>query len=212
MAMKEKEAIHFYFGTECGTTFECSCTPGCMVGCHEWSDGRLACQHQAASTLSESRLCELQQAYNNLSIYATDIDDKQMVTLLLEIVQTYNDEYNRGREAKKSVQFADYEFFVKCILKLQELGKEMLPASLKAELYREAGMFEKCLEFSSADCSSRDEKEIVDEVLFRAAHADSKPFIIEQCEYYSSNPRLVKRFTCPNVVKAASKRAKVKFI
>ena len=120
-----------------------------------------------------------------------------MVTLLLEIVQAYNDEYNRGREAKKSVQFADYEFFVKCILKLQELGKEMLPASLKAELYREAGIFEKCLEFSSADCSSRDEKEIVDEVLFRAAHADSKPFIIEHCEYYSSNPRLVKRFTCP---------------
>ena len=194
--MKEKEAIHFYFGTECRTTFECSCTPGCMVGCHEWSDGRLACQHQAASTLQESRFHELQQAYNALCDSATDVDNKQMVTLLLEIVQAYNDEYNRGCEAKKSVQFTDYEFFVKCILQLQELGKEMLPASLKAELYREAGMFEKCLEFSSADCSSRDEKEIVDEVLFRAAHADSKPFIIEQCEYYSSNPRLVKRFTC----------------
>ena len=201
MAMKEKEAIHFYFGTECRTTFECSCTPGCTVGCHEWSDGRLACQHQAASTLLESRFRKLQQAYNNLCTSATDIDDKQMVTLLLEIVQTYNDEHYRGCEARKSVQFTDYEFFVKCILQLQELGKDVLPASLKAELYREAGMFEKCLEFSSADCRSRDEKEIVDEVLFRAAHADSKPFIIEQCEYYNINPRPVKRFPCPNVTR-----------
>lgn len=199
MAMKEKEGIHFYFGTECTTPLECCCTPGCMVGCHEWSDGRLACQRQVASALQESRFHELLQAYNALCDSATDVDNKQVVTLLLDIVQAYNDEYNRGNDVKKRVAFEDYEFFVKCILQLQELGKEMLPASLKAELYREAGMFEKCLEFSSSDCRSRDEKEIVDEVLFRAAHADSKPFIIEHCDYCKDSKRFKKRTPCPKV-------------
>jgi hypothetical protein len=197
MAMKEKEVIHFYFGTDCIPPMGCCNISGFKAACLEWSDGRLACQQWAASTGEVSRFHELQQTYDALCDPAADVDDKQMVTLLLEIVQAYNDEYNRGCKAQKNVLFSDYEFFVRCILELQERGRKMLPASLKAELYREAGMFEKCLEFSSADCRSRDEKEIVDEVLFRAAHADTKPFIIEQCEYYSTNPRTVKRFPCP---------------
>ena len=214
--MKEKEVIHFYFGTDCIPPMGCCNISGFKAACFEWSDGRLACQQWVASTGEVSRFHELQQTYDALCGSAADVDDKRMVTLLLEIVQVYNDEYNRGCKAQKNVPFSDYEFFVRCILELQERGRKMLPTSLKAELYREAGMFEKCLEFSSADCRSRDEKEIVDEVLFRAAHADTKPFIIEQCEYYSSNLRLAKRFPCPNAgigkVKAASKRAKVKFI
>lgn len=178
-----------------------NCDLQCILRCFEWSDGRLACQQQSAATGEDSRFHELQQAYNALCESTTDVDDRRLVTLLLDIVQAYNDEYNRGDSVKKGVAYSDYEFFVKCILQLQEVGKNMLPASLKAELYREAGMFERCLEFSSSNCLSRDEMEIVDEVLFRAAHADSKPFIIEHCEYYSNSLRPVKRFPCPNVTR-----------
>jgi hypothetical protein len=204
----------------------CRCSRECMIKCYEWSDGQLGCAFNQVSTVQKSRRTgefvwysdflsecsktgekesaehysfrELQQAYDHLC-RKENIYGRCMVTLLLEIVHAFNDEYNRSMDVEKNIPLNDYEFFVRCILELQERGRKMLPSSLKAELYREAGMFEKCLEFSSADCRSRDEKEIVDEVLFRAAHADTKPFIIEQCEYYSTNLRLAKRFPCPNV-------------
>lgn len=197
-----------------------------MLQCFEWSDGRLACTFNQVSTVQKSRRTgefvwysdflsecseagekesaehynfrELQQAYDHLC-RKEDVDGRSMVGLLLEIVHAFNDEYNGTAGVEKKIALSDYEFFVRCILELQERGRKMLPASLRAELYREAGMFGKCFEFSSSDCRSRDEKEIIDEVLFRAAHGDSKPFIIEQCEYYNTNPRTVKRFPCPNV-------------
>ena len=160
--------------------------------CHEWSDGRLGC------SFGHSSFHELKEAYRQLQNSAQP-DDKHIVTLLLEIIQAYNDEYNRDSNMKKEPWPGDYGFFVRSVLELQERGKDVLPPSLRAELYREAGMFEQCFAFSSHDCRTCDEKEIMDEVLFRAAHGDCKPFIIEQCEYYSSKPRTVKRFPCPSV-------------
>ena len=167
-----------------------SCSLQCGMQCHEWSDGRLGCSFGHCS------FHELKEAYRQLQNSAQP-DNKCLVTMLLEIVQAYNDEYNRGINIEKEPQSSDYGFFVQSILALQERGKDLLPASLRAELYREAGMFEQCFVFSSHDCRSTDEKEIMDEVLFRAAHADRRPFIIEQCDYYKDKTRPVKRFPCP---------------
>ena len=164
----------------------------CRIQCHEWSDGRLVCPFESAYTFHE-----LQDAYLQLQNSAQP-NDERFVTLLLEIIHAYNDEYNRNPDVKKEPQPGDYGFFVRSVIELQERGKDVLPLSLKAELYREAGMFEQCFAFSSHDCSSTDEKEIMDEVLFRAAHADSRPFIIEQCDYYRYKTRAVKRFSCHN--------------
>ena len=168
----------------------CSCDLECRLQCHEWSDGRLGCLFGHCS------FHELKEAYRQLQNSAQP-DDKHIVALLLEIIQAYNDEYNRDSNMKKEPGPGDYGFFVRSVLELQERGKDVLPASLRAELYREAGMFEQCFAFSSHDCRTCDEKEIMDEILFRAAHGDCKPFIIEQCEYYSSKPRMAKRCPCP---------------
>ena len=170
----------------------CSCDLECRLQCCEWSDGRLGCLCRRYT------FHELQEAYRNMKNSAQP-DDERIITQLLEIVHAYNDEFSRGTHPEKEPQPGDYGFFVKAVLELQERGKDVLPPSLRAELYREAGMFENCFGFSSHACRSRDEKEIMDEVLFRAAHADRRPFIIEQCGYYSSKPRTVKRFPCPYV-------------
>lgn len=162
----------------------------CRLQCCEWSDGQVGCLCRRYT------FHELQEAYRNMKNSAQP-DDERIITQLLEIVHAYNDEFSRGTHPEKEPQPGDYGFFVKAVLELQEKGRDVLPASLRAELYREAGMFENCFGFSSHACRSRDEKEIMDEVLFRAAHADRRPFIIEQCEFYRDKARPVKRFPCP---------------
>ena len=162
----------------------------CRMQCYEWSDGRLGC------LCGHYNFHELQREYTGVKS-DEQCDDKRIITQLLDIVHAYNDEFGRGVHPGKEPQPGDYRFFVEAVLELQERGRELLPTSLRAELYREAGMFENCFVFSSHDCRSRDEKEIMDEVLFRAAHADSSPFIIEQCDYYMDKARQVKRFPCP---------------
>ena len=75
-------------------------------------------------------------------------------------------------------------------------GKNRLPMSIIAELYREVGLFGKCIEINAMESRSRDEMEIIAEVQFRAVHGDRKPFVIENSEYYRHNLRLAKRYPC----------------
>ena len=196
----------------------------CRLNCFEWSDGRLRCPHKRASVVQKSRktgkfiwysdyiaegvemkqgdnaksygLNELQEAFHQFK-YANKLDDERSLSLFLEIIHAYNDKYHRNPLVEKKIPVPDYMLFIECILEAQKMGKKRLPASMRVELYREAGMFEKCFNFGSADGLSKDEKEIIDEVLFRAARGDNKPFIIEQCRYYKSHSRFIKRTPCP---------------
>ena len=205
-------------------SMDCNGDLRCRINCFEWSDGRLGCPHKRVSVVQRSRktgkfiwytdyiaegiemgqsdnaknydLHDLQEAFDQLK-YIDQLGDKHSLALFLEIIHAYNDEYHRNPLVEKKIPIPDYKLFVECVLEAQKVGKDRLPASMKAELYREAGMFEKCFEFSTTDGRSRDEKEIIGEVLFRAAHGDTKPFIIEQCEYFKRNPRLIKRTPCP---------------
>ena len=163
----------------------------CRMRCHEWSDGRLACQCNRAQ---QPGFNELRAAYIGLG---DETDDAQRVQLLLEIIHTFNDEYQRNPVANKEIPVEERAFFTKSIIEVLARGRKMLPASIRAELYREAGMFEYCTGFRPSSSHATDEAEIIAEVQHRALHGDTKPFIIEHCDYYKNNERRVKRFPCP---------------
>ena len=83
------------------------------------------------------------------------------------------------------------------VFEIQKVGKSLLSPSIRAELYREIGMYAKCFEFESWAGRNMDEREILAEVMFRAAHYESRPFIIEHCDYCRDNTRFKKRTPCP---------------
>lgn len=196
----------------------------CGINCIEWSDGRLACFRHTASIVQKSHRTgkfiwyadyvdecremgesdnaehygfnELREAYHQFEPIGK-LEEKDCVALLMEIIRAYNDKYDHNYRRAKKVPIADYIFFIKCILEVQRRGKEVLPASIRAELYREAGLFEECFGFDAAASRSRDEMEIIAEIQFRAAHRDKEPFIIEHCEFYRRNIRFIKRTPCP---------------
>lgn len=194
----------------------------CRMQCFEWSDGRLGCQCNPISVVQQSpadgrfiwytdflneasadksaarhyTFRELQEAHTQLQERGGFDKDKE-ITLLMDIIRTYNDEHQRGINDADEISLPDFMFFVECILRVVEIGKGTLPPSLIAELYREACYFEKCLEFNTDAGRSKDEQEIIAEVQFRASHGDRKPFIIEQCECYRNSIRMDKRYPCP---------------
>ena len=222
--MKDDSIIDFYFGDEGEQYILPFGDIRCRMQCFEWSDGRLPCFGHTASIVQESRRTgkfiwytdyvtegmemgksnkashygfhKLQEAYHQLKPIG-GLDDKRCISLLLEIIRAYNDEFRRNGKKAKKATVCDLHFFTQCILEVENKGKNLLPASIRAELYREAGIFEKCFEFDAAASSSEDEREIITEIQFRAAHLDREPFIIEHCEFYRNNIRFAKRFPCP---------------
>lgn len=196
----------------------------CKLQCIEWSDGRLGCSHKAPSIVQRSRKSgdfiwlsdyiaegvdmnksnnaqhysfkDLEKAYNQLKDKGA-LNDERYFSLLLEIVQAYNDIYHRNGNVEKEAPFADFLFYVECIVEIEKKGKNHMPASILAELYREIGMFGKCFEFDATSADSKDEMELITEIQYRAARGDKRLFIIEHCEYFQENLRLRKRTPCP---------------
>ena len=196
----------------------------CKLRCHEWSDGELACESDMMSIVQKSLTTgkfiwlancmtkdkklkagiegkrydfhELQEAYRQLQ--ESDIEaTRRYFRLLLEIIHAYNDMYHRFPDVQKDIPLEDFVFFTERVLEIERIGKEYMPDSLRAELYRQIGMFDKCFEFDAMAKRDKDEQELIDEIKFRAAHHDSRPFIIEQCEYCRRGLRMTKRFSCP---------------
>ena len=81
-----------------------------------------------------------------------------------------------GTQTKK-ISPIDSRFYIKCILELLKKGGDRISSFEKMELYREAGMFSKCFEIFNSRFRWSD-RDFVDELLFRAAHGDSSPFIV----------------------------------
>ncbi len=223
--MKDREMNEFYFGnSKDGELFYCNGDLKCRLRCLEWSDGRLACRKEFVSVVQKSQktgkfiwytdyvkecaefgketdcrsysLQELKEAYWQL-LEGNECNSEYCVRLSMEIVRAFNDEYSRSPGKKRIAPSDDILLFIKSILYVLENGDGLVPASIRAELCREAGLFDKCLEFDAAASRSVDEREIIAEIQFRAAHGDSRPFIIEHCEYYTRNLRPVKRYPCP---------------
>ena len=224
--MNDSTIRDFYFGSNkyVDRYVEMNGNLLCKFQCIELSDGRLPCARTMASVVQKSHKtgkymwyddyvaeCEamgegdrarhygfhdLQEAYHQFE-YIGELEDKRCMRLLLEIIQAYNEEYHSNPSEEKEIPIPDIKFFGTCVIEIQKRGKHSLPVSLKAEFYREAGMFSKCLQFDAADGRNQDEKEIIAEVQYRAIHGDRLPFIIEGCEFNKWKFRAVKRKPCP---------------
>lgn len=230
--MEDKNAVHHFFGSNNNAPTHFHCTPGFNYRCFEWSDGRLCCSRNIASVVQKSRkngefiwytdyinectelgeknesrhygFHDLREAFYQLAL-GREPEKKEYVRLLLDIIHAYNDEYHDDPVSGIDVPPHDLVFFVNCVLEIQKVGKSLLSPSIRAELYREIGMYAKCFEFESWAGRNMDEREILAEVMFRAAHYESRPFIIEHCDYCRDNTRFKKRTPCPKV-KAESPR------
>lgn len=193
--MANNQVREFYFGSKGKFTSSGKIIPHecgdliCSMNCLEWSDGRLSCALEKEWEDYE----KLKEAYRQNT---EEVDNKSHVFSLIKIIQAYNDVFHRYPHLKKEVPAEDYAFFVQCVIEVQKRGRDILPLSYKAELYREAGMFAECLGFAAENIQDRDEKEIIDEILFLAMKGECRPFIIEECEYYQGNIRKKRRFSC----------------
>lgn len=179
---------------------------------HYWSDGMIEgnpysyasyvqkCPHCGSFFLVDFNSCP--EVYNppsvedcmDVSELAALLSDKELAasiqpdyhdSLMLHYVHRYNDMYRRGLRNQGDAPYEQSRVFVNAILHLT--GRRCLPMLILADLYRQAGMFYKCLEYA-ADMVNRIENkrdyEILDEIRYRAIKGDSAPFVTRH-EYYS---------------------------
>ena len=123
------------------------------------------------------RFHDLQEAYHQFE-YIGELEDERCVLLLWEIVRAFNDRYRRrSKPSQKKIAPVDSRFYVRCILELLKKGGDRISAFEKMELYREAGMFSKCFKIYKLGVRGRSQEEY-EELLYRAAHGDSSPFML----------------------------------
>ena len=177
----------------------------CYMSAAEWSDGRYEGSVRNPSPVQKSHTTgkymwladyiaqgdamgvennpqfycfhDLQEAYHQFE-YIGELEDERCVLLLWEIVRAFNDRYRRHSRSKtRKISPNDSRFYIKCILELLKRGGDRMSAFEKMELYREAGMFNKCFKIYELGVRGRS-KEEYEELLFRAAHGDSSPFML----------------------------------
>ena len=191
--MEKSQVKDYYFGDHIyvGGSMPKECgDQTCCMNCREWSDGRLCCA--PGRRMDEYK--DLKERYRQ-QMRTEGLDDSSQVPMLMSIIQAYNDVFNRCPSPYKEIPAEDYTFFLQCVIEVQKKGKDILPTSYKAELYREAGMFAECLGFGAKTIWNKEEKAIIDEILFRAIKGDSKPFIIEGCDCNKEGARRARRFS-----------------
>ncbi len=115
------------------------------------------------------------------------------IALLWEIVMTYNDTYRRWNICD-NIPANISESFVNAVLDLLSLDKRIVPLNIRAELYREIGMFKKCTAYDENNMPAGEQRELMAEIIYRATLQDNEPFIIEEMKYYNDNKRESKRY------------------
>ena len=162
-----------------------------FTGRYMWYDEFDDTKSMAGDFFSLRRLDfnELYDAFRQFEDENSLAPEKRLM-LLWEMVHTYNDMYGRKSDAPLPSR-KEFVRFVDVVLEMQKYGRHDVPLSIKAELFREIGMFSKCISLYDglAVYGDDDEKEIVDEVKFRAMHGDSALFVIEDMRYYQSHLR-----------------------
>lgn len=176
-----------------------------------WSDGKIeACNDWPISYMQRCPHCgkyyyvSIEEAQTGFGIdieddgrleigeYAALCSDKKMMeslpienmaSLLMQYVQQYNDTYRRGAQAEENEEKATYEqskMFTDAILFLTERCR--IPEILIADLYRQAGMFRKCMEYA-ADIVNRikgEDLETLDRTRMLAIQGNTEPFITKK--------------------------------
>lgn len=178
---------------------------------YEWSDGKIekngvggicvvhfskekgkyVWNDESSEDVYKLPFCKLLEARKELQAQGA-LDMEKELLLLWEMVFTFNDEYRRKYE-DTVIPVEEAKAFIDIVLEMQEYRKSLVPPTIKAELFREAGMFKKCFDFDENRMDSDEESEILSEIHLRAARGDSKPFIIEDIDFYRNKIRRVKR-------------------
>lgn len=125
-----------------------------------------------------------------------NISDYNRLALLWEAIHSYNDTYWRSCKDEKPSQ-KEFIRFVDLVLEMQKYPNNDVPLSIKADLYREIGLFPKVLSLYDKyyyDISG-EEKEIFDEVVYLASKGVCSPFVIEDIPHYADGLRRRNR-TC----------------
>lgn len=153
--------------------------------------GKYVWNDESCGNVEKLPFCKLIEAKKELQSQGA-LDLKKELLLLWEMVFTFNDQYRRGVE-DTTIPAEEAKAFIDIVLEMQEFRNSLVPPTIKAELFREAGMFKRCFDFDENRMENDEESEILSEIHLRAARGDSKPFIIEDIDFYENKFRRVKR-------------------
>lgn len=100
-----------------------------------------------------------------------------VATLFMQYVQQYNDVYRREERSDKKASYEQSRMFTEAVLFLT--AHCHIPDILISDLYRQAGMFKKSLEYSSRPTIRIEEweRETLDRIRYLAIKGETAPFI-----------------------------------
>ena len=100
-----------------------------------------------------------------------------VASLFMQYVQQYNDVYRREDRTGRKASYEQSRMFTEAILFLTAHCR--IPDILIADLYRQAGMFGKCLGYSSRPTIRIEEweRETLDRIRYLAIKGETAPFI-----------------------------------
>lgn len=99
-------------------------------------------------------------------------------SLLMQYVHTYNDKYRRNPIEECKAPYVQSKKFTDAVLFLTSRCR--IPGILIADLYRQAGMFKKSLEYAAdiADRTKGKDLEVLDRTRYLAIKGDVTPFVM----------------------------------
>ena len=104
----------------------------------------------------------------------------KMASLFMQYVQQYNDAYRRDSIDDAKASYEESKMFIDAILFLTARCK--ISEIMIADLYRQAGMFRKCMEYAAdiANHTKGDDLEILDKTRQMAIQGETAPFITKR--------------------------------
>ena len=100
-----------------------------------------------------------------------------VASLFMQYVQQYNDVYRRYDKTDRRATYEQSKMFTNAILFLTAYCR--IPEVQIADLYRQAGMFKKCIDYASDPTTkvNEEEREILDKTIYLAIKGDTSPFV-----------------------------------
>ena len=109
--------------------------------------------------------------------FMESLDDENLNNLILQYVYCYNKEYRSNNEPKQKASYGKSRLFTECILQI--ISMQWLPKYVIADLYRQIGMFRKCLDYIDENYSriKSEDYDTVDDIKYFALKGETAPFI-----------------------------------
>ena len=100
-----------------------------------------------------------------------------VASLFMQYVQQYNDVYRRYGNTDRRATYEQSKMFTKAVLFLTAYCR--IPEVQIADLYRQAGMFKKCIDYASDHVTKvkEEEREILDKAMYLAIKGETSPFV-----------------------------------